>query len=303
MRHSLLSSRPACQFRGLLPCLVLLLTGLAAAAPGEKPGPPDVVTVEIGDLRVEFAGDRAWTIRRIVHRSEVITDVAGFYGTVFSPQGGRWIGTGHNEGGVEKIESVTLTVDGQACALQDRAHYRGQRAELRKRSRMGSFALEATYAVTGEAVLERHRYETVEPVKVGILYAFMHPFVPQTREWLAATPDGRRLAGAFDSSGGFRLKEDVRWTAVFDPTRRRATLVWYPTPLVGQGLKTAYWDKTVYHKLYNQVLAQAELAAGTRFETELVLRCVEAAAEDWQKRMETLADETARQHAAGKLAF
>lgn len=275
--------------------LIVFLLGFLTArahAAGEKPGPVAYVTVETRDMTIEFAGDRAWTISRIRHKGAIITDRTGFYGTVFSPIGGKWIGTGHNEGGVEKVSHAVLSVDGKTCELKDQAIYRGQHAELRKQSMMGTIKLEAVYTVLEDRVIEQHRYEATEEVKIGVLYAFMHPFLPTTTEWIAEKADGSFVEGTFDSQGGHRLREDAKWTAIHDPKSQRATLVWYPTPIAGQDLKTFYWDKSVYHKLYNQRYRNATVAAGERFETCVILRCFEADAAAWKDQARALAKET-----------
>lgn len=272
-------------------------------AAGEKPGPAVKVTVETGNYTVEFSGDRAWTISRILHQGKTITDRPGFYGTVFSPEGGHWIGTGHNEGGIEKIEQTTLTVDGKPCEFVDKAIYRGRRAELRKKSMLGPIRLDATYIVTDDALWEEHRYAATEEVKIKVLYGFMHPFVPGSTEWIAEKADGTIVEGAFESKNGHPLKDDVKWTALYDPTTERATVIWYPEVLTGQGLKTFYWDKTVYHKLYNQLYSHATLAAGTRFEAQLIIRCAESNAASWKERAKALAEEIETQHAKGEDGF
>jgi len=286
---------------------LFLVAFLAAAslslAAGPKPGPPHIVAIETRDLKVEFAGDRAWTIHRIFFKGELTGDRNGFYGTVFSAEGGKWIGTGHNEGGIELVKSVTLTVDGKACDLADKAVYRGQRAEIRKRSMIGPLALEATYIVTDDCVLERHRYEVTADVKIGILYAFMHCWLPRTTEWIAEKADGIFVEGKFDNSGDFKLKDDAKWTALYDPVSRRAMLAWYPKPLVGQNIKTGYWDKTVYHKLYNQIYSHAAVASGTKFETAVIVRGVEADAASWKQAAKTLAAETKSRFERGGIRF
>ncbi|MEQ1838854.1 MAG: hypothetical protein ABL994_00475, partial [Verrucomicrobiales bacterium] len=86
-------------------------------------------------------------------------------------------------------------------------------------------------------------------------------------------------------------REDVKWTAIYDPKSQRATLVWYPQPLPGQGLKTFYWDKTVYHKLYNHIYSNAIVAGGTKFAGEVVLRSVETGPAPWKDRIRELAGE------------
>jgi hypothetical protein len=281
----------------------LLSTGVALRAAEEKPGPVAYVTVETAEMRVEFAGERAWTFSGIWHQGEVITDRHGFCGTVFSPEGGRWIGTGHNEGGIEKIEHVAMTMDGKPCELKDQAVYRGQRAELHKVSAIGPIKLQVAYIVTDNAVLERHRYQVTKEVQIGSMYGFMHPFLPSTTEWLAEKADGTMVEAAFQSDGGHALIADVQWAAVFDPTTKQISLVWYPKPLIGQGLKTFFWEKTIYHKLYNQLYAHATLPAGTEFEAVAILRCAPAEAPSWKDKARALAKETRAQFEKGELGF
>lgn len=288
------------------PAHCLLLPALWLAAPGaapKKPGPPHVITVETRDLAVEFAGERAWTIYRILYRGTVLGDRTGFYGTVFSPVGGRWIGTGHTEGGVEHVQSVSLTVDGKACPLVDRAHLRGARAEVNKRSMLGPIRLHASYTVTEECIIERHEYEFTEDVAVGVMYAFMHCWPPSTTEWIAETASGETLDGTFDDAGDFEFGDDARWTAIYDPGKRLAALTWHPQPLPGQGHKTAFWDKTVYHKQYSQIFHQSHVAKGTRLDVAVVIRPIEADAGAWKSAARAAAADTAARFSRGEPAF
>jgi hypothetical protein len=293
--------------RLLLPLLATTFIVLAPLcllhAAGEKPGPVAYVTIETRDLTIEFAGDRAWTISRILHHGKVITNRTGFYGTVFSPEGGKWIGTGHNDGGIEKVESAVLTVDGKECPLEDRAVYRGKRAELHKRSMLGPIRLEATYTITDDLVLERHRYDFTEEVKIGTLYAFMHPFLPATTEWIAEGADGAPMEGVFESKGDHALRSDVKWTAIYDPVAQQVSLAWYPVPLVGQALKTFYWDKTVYHKLYNQIFSHADVAKGTKIETNVIVTCAEADAASWKEKARSLVADLQKRQEKGETAL
>jgi len=294
------------RFLFLVPGAILALALTAfplQAATGPKPGPPAIVTIKTRDMTVEFAGDRAWTIHRIFFKGALVADKVGFYGTVFAPEGGKWIGTGHNEGGVEQVENVALTVDGEARPLADKASYCGHRAEIRKRSMMGPLRLDASYVVTDDSLLEHHAYEATADTKIGTLYAFMHAWLPSTTEWLAEKPDGTTAEGSFDNGGDFELKDDPKWTAIYDPKSRSAMLAWYPKPLVGQGIKTAYWDKTVYHKLYNQIYSHAPVAAGARFEAAVIVRGVETDPPAWKSAARALAAETASAHARNDFRF
>ncbi len=269
--------------------LAVWLVAVCARAAAPKPGPAVIVAVETRDFRVEFAGERAWTFLRILHQGQVVAGPAGFCGTVFAAQSGKWIGTGHNEGGIEQIESVTLTVDGQKRELAHQAVYRGQKAVLHKHSRMGPLKLEAIYTVTDDALREEHRYEAVEEARIATLYAFMHTWLPDSTEWLAVKPDGQEVAGAFASDSDFELQQDVKWTASYNPKNRRAMLAWHPQPFRGQGLKTAYWDKTVYHKLYHQIYANTTIVAGTKVSATIVIKGVETDAAGWKDSVRKMA--------------
>jgi hypothetical protein len=286
-----------------LAAAIFLAIGSLASAADSKPGPPAVVTIETRDMKVEFAGDRAWTICRIAYKGKAEAEKVGFYGTVFAAEGGKWIGTGHNEGGVEQVQEVTLTVDGKPCELTDLASCRGQRAELHKRSMLGPLRLEATYIVTDDSILERHRYEATADVQIGTLYAFMHPWIPRTTEWIAELGDGSIIDGKFDNSGDFKLKQDPKWTAIYDPVSHRVMLAWYPIPLVGQGIKTGYWDKTVYHKLYNQIYSHAPVQSGAKFEAAVIIRGVEADDASWKDIAKNCAADTKARVERGEIGF
>jgi hypothetical protein len=220
-----------------------------------------------------------------------------------SEEGKKWIGTGHNEGGIEQVEKVSLTLDGKPGELTNKAHYSCSRAVIQKQSTLGPIKLAATYVVTDDALLERHRYEFTADIKIGTLYAFMHPFLPRTTEWIAQMPDGAMKEGKFDNSGDFKLKDDPKWTAIFDPIAKRATVVWYPQVLQGMSIKTGYWDKTVYHKLYNQLYSHTDVAKGTKLDVSVIVRSVGADAETWKAKAKALADATATAFAQGELAF
>jgi hypothetical protein len=181
--------------------------------------------------------------------------------------------------------------------------YRGHRAELRKRSMLGPIRLEATYIVTDDLVLERHRYDFTEEVKIGTLYAFMHPFLPATTEWIAEAADGARLEGVFESKSANVLRSDVKWTAIYDPSSQRVSLAWYPVALVGQGLKTFYWDKTVYHKLYNQVFSHSAVAKGTKLETSVIVTSAKSDARSWKDKARSLVAEIQKRHEKGETGF
>lgn len=74
-------------------------------------------------------------------------------------------------------------------------------------------------------------------------------------------------------------------------------------PLAGQGIKTGYWDKTVYHKLYNQIYSHATLAAGAKFEAEVFVRGVAADEAVWKDAAKKLAADTGTRFERGEIRF
>jgi hypothetical protein len=120
---------------------------------------------------------------------------------------------------------------------------------------------------------------------------------------MAELGDGAIFDGKFDNSGDFKLKQDRKWTALYDPESRRAMLAWYPTPLAGQGIKAGYWDKPVYHKLYNQIYSHATEPAGTKFEAAVILGGIESDAAAWKDAARTRAADTKARFEHGEIHF
>ena len=116
-------------------------------------------------------------------------------------------------------------------------------------------------------------------------------------------PDGSFREGTFDNTGDFELRADPKWTALYDPKSQRVHLAWYPEPLKGQGIKTGYWDKTVYHKLYNQIYSHAKVAKGTQAEARIIIRSAPAEEASWHAQAKALASQTAERFASGQYGF
>jgi hypothetical protein len=60
--------------------------------------------------------------------------------------------------------------------------------------------------VGDDYLLEHHRYEATADVQIGTLYAFMHPWIPRTTEWMAEMPDGTTVLRRVRT--GYRTKEE-----------------------------------------------------------------------------------------------
>ena len=70
------------------------------------------LTLKSGNYRIVFEAASAWTLDELHFEGRQFGLNNGHYGTVLTPKGGKWWGTGHSEGGREVVHSLKLTVDG-----------------------------------------------------------------------------------------------------------------------------------------------------------------------------------------------
>lgn len=293
-------------------CLFTMLVAGGAPAQAQDPRGNAIVTIINGDLTVDLRERAAWTIGRILYKEAELGTATGAYGVVISiPAIGGWVGTAHSEGGIEQIEEIALTVDGEPAELTDGAVYECERAELTKRSMLDKVRLDATLTFENERIIEHHVLTVTEDVVVSRVYPFMHCVTNATKEWVARTYDGQEESGEFTARVGRASSPTPlvwhtgwEWTAAYDPTSGAGLLLRYlempkETTPAAEGedaqmtveVQTGYWDHERYHKLYTQLLAGDVLKEGTVLDCECVVTCFEAAPEDWKERAGEVAAE------------
>ncbi len=275
--------------------LGMLVTGLAAV-PTEG-----VVTAATRDWVVPFDGTRCWTIRQLSYRDRLVSHANGFHGTVIAT--GRpvkpgtqasFIGTGHDEGGREQVETVTIEHGGETAEPVPGRRYEGAPFVLRKQSRLAALRHQAEISILDDRLVEHHRYEAIEDQPVALLYAFMHCWQPTFGRFAAQLPDGQRLTGSFASRGGHQVDRDVQWSAIYDDAARVGVLTCYPEVYRAQwhGAGTFYWDLDRYHKQYLHLLGKGVITKGTRYDLTVVVRAFTAPPEQWVETAAALAADT-----------
>ncbi len=286
--------------RAMVVCRVgLLLAATLTAPPGsgadERPEPA-VVTVKSGDMAVQLQRSHGWSIQRILCGGVEVGGPTGAWGAVVCiPAAGGWVGSAHTQGGVEQVEAVALTVDGEPVAMTDGAVYTGERAQFRKRAMLDRVQLEATLTLEGGVLTERHVLTATEDVVVTVIYPFMHCVTAETAEWMAVTTGGEEVSGEFTGSTDLDWHEDWDWTAAFIPDSRTGFLLRHLSRPEGATTLTGYWDQERYHKLYVKVEMQEEpWREGGALQSEVAVTCFRAAPADWR--------EVARRTAAGLVA-
>jgi len=233
----------------LISCIGALLV-VAGAAADELPE-PGVVVIKTGALTAELQRRHSWNLQRLSYRGVEVAGPTGVWGTVISvPAIGGWVGSGHTQGGIERIEEVTLTVDGEQVPLDDGAVYACDRAVLVKRSMLDKIRLEAMYTFADETITHSVRLTATEDVAVTTVYPFIHCLSPDTSEWFALTWDNAEAGGEFTGDGKLPWHSDWAWTAAYLPDGQTCFLL---RDLMGprdRETKMGYWDQERYHKLY-----------------------------------------------------
>lgn len=278
-----------------LPIAVALLLAIAACAPcrAEDPREQAVVTLRSGGLSVELQRAHGWSIQQVLFRGVPIGTRTGAYGAVVCiPVAGGWVGSAHTEGGIERVEDVGLTVDGEFAELTDGAAYTGERIVLRKRSMLDKLRLDATLTLADGVLTERHELTATEDVVVTMIYPFMYCLSAETAAWLAETVEGEEQSGEFGAGGELAWHDDWTWTAAYIPGRATGVVIRHLAHPTEARTLTGYWDQERYHKLYVRWDADQEpWREGFTLSGEIALRCFEAPTAGWYEMARQVASE------------
>ena len=276
---------------GVVLTSVLLLLGSDWSFAQESFTAKDRFFLRHEGVQIAIDPEAAFTLRQIkVNDAELLVTV-GFGGFTMAYPGMQWVGSGHTEGGREKVEEVSLEVDGKLVELP-----LGQTldvnsvAVLRKTSRLREDVTLRTETRFENGVLQEIvNAEFHNPERIDHAYGFMYCWSPRTESWMAETVDGELIEGAFDSDGSWKLGKDVRWTSVFSKQMGVGAVVVFGEDQPGQGHKHAFWDLERYHKQYFQLFQSAELPAGTSLKLVSTLHFFTALnEEEWKQTVNTL---------------
>lgn len=270
---------------------LLTLATMPAAAVG--PPEPGVVTIHSGGTSIELQRSHAWNIQRISYRGVELGSPTGAYGALISvPATGGWIGGIHTIGGIEDIEEIALTVDGEAAALENGANYSGQLIVLHKRSRLDVVRLDATLTLQDGRITQRHNLTADEDVVVTTAYPFMFCVTAATTDWLALTSGGDTCEGTFSHSNDLDWRDDWEWTAAFIRGSRTGILLRHLSRPDQAGTATGYWDQERHHKLYVRWDSQQTTwREGYSLTGEVTLQPFTAPPAGWQEVARHLAGE------------
>jgi hypothetical protein len=273
---------------------VALLLGLACTLAGaEDPRESALVTLRSAGLTVELQQAYGWTIQSLSYRGVPVITPTGACGTIACvPVAGGWVGSAHTAGGLERVEAVSISVDGQPVELTPGESYSGDRIVLAKRSMLDKLRLDVTLTLAEGLLTERASLTATEDVVVTTVYPFMYCITAQTTDWLAAPVQGEEQSGTFSAANELTWHDDWAWTAAWIPDRSTGVAVRHLAYAEGARTLTGYWDQERYHKLYVRWEAgQERWPEGFTVSGELALRCFEAPAAGWREMARQVASE------------
>lgn len=252
------------------------------------------ITITSGEYIVKVSIRYNLTIRQILYDGFEIAKPNGFYGTVLAPLSGKYIGSGHNEGGEEQILSSVLYVDGNEVAIKEGEKYVGQKIILKKIAMLDKLKFNVALEVSPEGIVERKNFEAIEDQPVNSLYAFCYCFTDSTTEWGAARPDGSIISGVFKNDGGWLINADVKWLSQFDAAAGKGFILSFPRIIKGKIRKSAFWDVPKrYHKYYLFLDTPPIIEKGFKSEEMVAaLRAFSSSSTQWLKDAEKIAEQS-----------
>jgi hypothetical protein len=279
------------------PMLAVVLVTLLVPPPAHAQDPREeaVMTLRSGGLSVELQRAYSWSIQKVSHRGVAVGTPSGAFGMLACvPVAGGWIGSMHTEGGVERVEEISLIVDGESVDIEDGASYTGERLILQKRSMLDKLQLDATLTLTDGMLMQRHDVTATEDVVVTVTYPFMFPISSEATRWMAVTSESETLDGDFGVGGALAWRDDWTWTAAFIPDRATGMVVRHLARPDGEAAATltGWWDQERHRKLYVAWDGVAEpWPEGLTLSGEIALRCFEAPEVGWHEMARQVASE------------
>ena len=154
-----------------------------------------------GKYKVHFSQKEHFCSSQYFYDDVEIGRRTGFYGTIFAPQNVKFIGSGHTEGGVEKILETQVVCDGKTSTAAP-GEISGSKIEFRKISLLGNLKVTAKFTLTSDEIRIDKDIEAVADQAVYSLYVFQYCWSDQLKEWMIGRPDGSTDSGVCQSNDG-----------------------------------------------------------------------------------------------------
>ena len=252
--------------------------------------------LQSGPYKVFFSEKEFYCSAQYFYEGVELGGRTGFYGTILSTTGpNRFIGSGHKEGGAEKIVSLNLNVDGVEKKVEN-ISLEGKKIVFDKVSMLGNLKLNVNFTITPEGIVIRKQYEALENQPIYSFYIFQYCWSKDNDSWLIGRPDGTFKDGRFNSNEGWFLcrqdkEPELLWFSQFNTAAKKGILGYFGKYFPGQGTYM-FWDRKVYHKFYFSAKTPKVAEKGYRSpEYVMILKGFSSTPEAWQSKAKEMASE------------
>ena len=253
------------------------------------------MTLESGNYKFAFSsGKNLWTMTGIWFKGKQLAHRTGYYGNVFSPASGKYIGAGHTEGGLEKLISVNVNVDGKDCVPAKDAKFAGKKVVFTRVSMLDKIKMSAIYTLTADGMEIKKQFEATDVQKVYQMYLFQLCWGSDSTLYRLYRKDNSVDEGKFFSKEKFPVYGEGNAVAItqFYPKQQTGVVNAFGNFGVVTG-KNLLWDRKGYHKYYFWMDLPAVLKKDWKSpEVKLVIRAFDAADE---KSWRTSADKAVKE--------
>jgi hypothetical protein len=253
------------------------------------------IILKSGQYQVSINPSLCYTIRSITFDNSLLGTPSGFYGAVIAPKSGKYLGSGHTEGGREQVLKTVFTADGKEVTPAPGGTIEAANISLRKLSQLDNLYFQTEILVTKDGIVEQKKFTALKDQPMHLLSVFQFCWSNATTGWLAETAAGKIVSGDFDGkfegTNRWHLQEDVKWAANFDAAVGKGFVMYFPEVIKGKGRKAAFWEvKKAYNKFYLMPGAPALFSAGYKSPTYVMtLKGYSSAPADWKSAAETAA--------------
>lgn len=247
------------------------------------------VSLKTPGFSVRVAPQWAWTLDTIAYRDKVLAEPSGLYGLVIDIADGKFVGSGHREGGREEVLEVQLEADGKPVDFLHGGVITANNFVFTKIAKVNELSLKSVLRISEDEIAGEQFVHVEKDFKVTTMYAFMFPWLASTTEWCAETIDGKALEGKFENKG-FILHEKLRWCAAYEPTTKIAAITFFPPNKEDENFLHFFNDHAAYHKQYFKTMSGRELKAGEEFHYATSLLAVVAEQDEWKQKARQAAE-------------
>lgn len=220
-----------------------------------------------GDYRIMISEKYCHTIREIVWKNFKIGTPSGFYGAIFLPARGKYIGAGHTQGGAEKVLSFKVICDGKKIHPRPQMTIKGKKITVDKISRFDNLIFSVRLELSPAGLVETKRFTAVADQTVHSYYAHIFCFNKSFTDYYALTASGEILKGKFTLpklkklpkepekrklvKKAWHINTSVKYISEYDAAAKKGVLLYYPEIIPGKGRKSAIWEVPyAYMKYY-----------------------------------------------------